>query len=346
MQSEGKIVLKLSVGYQNSEKYSFSSIVEQYSQSIEEVYFAWVDNPSGRSMIGGYDGYFDYSLQNTLIDELKRIKEKDIKLDLLFNANCYGEDAISEVQRGRVYSVIDFLEEQGIRPDIVTTTSPAIAYMIKKQYDNIELKASVNMRISSVKGMQYVSHLFDSYCVAKECNRDLERLKQLRKWATDNGKKITILANSGCMRECSGQIFHDNMVAHEAQISKQKNIDFLPYMCWTYLKDKKNFAAVMQNTWIRPEDIDQYEGLADTIKLATRAHQLPAMVIGAYARRQYFGNLLDLFEPGFSPAFAPYTIDSSKIPADFWNVTTECDKDCIHCDYCKNVLENSLVLNL
>ena len=250
------------------------------------------------------------------------------------------------MQRGRVYSVIDFLDDHGIQPDIVTTTSPAIAYMVKERYDNIELKASVNMRISSVKGMQYVAHLFDSYCVAKECNRDLERLKQLREWTTDNGKKITILANSGCMRDCSGQIFHDNMVAHEAQISKQKNIDFLPYMCWAYLKDKKNFSAILQNTWIRPEDIDRYEGFVDTIKLATRAHQLPAMVIGAYARRKYFGNLLDLFEPGFSPAFAPFAIDSSKIPKDFWEVTTECNKDCEHCNYCKDVMEKVMVLNI
>lgn len=339
-------MLKLSVGYQNSDRFSFASLVEQYAQSIEEVYFPWVDQPSGRSVIGGYDGYFDYSLQNTMLDELRRIKAQNIKLDLLFNANCYGEDAISEVLRGRVCSIIGFLEEQGLLPDVVTTTSPAIAHMVKENYGDIELRASVNMRISSVKGMQYVAHLFDDYCVAKECNRDLERLKQMRQWATDNGKKITILANSGCMRDCSGQIFHDNMVAHEAQIAKQKNIDFLPYMCWTYLKERKNFPAVLQNTWIRPEDIDRYDGLADTIKLATRAHHLPGMVIGAYARRRYFGNLLDLFEPGFGPAFEPYAVDSSKIPDDFWNVTTACNKDCEHCNYCKTVLDQALVLNL
>lgn len=339
-------MLKLSVGYQYSEKFSFASMVEQYAESIEEVYFSWVDHASGRSMIGGYDGYFDYSLQNTLVEELRRIKENNIKLDLLFNANCYGEDAISEVLRGRVCSVIDFLEDQGIAPEIVTTTSPAIAHMVKERYGDIELKASVNMRIGTVKGMQYVAHLFDSYCVAKECNRNLEQLKKMRKWADENHKKITILANSGCMRDCSGQIFHDNMVAHEAEVAKQKNIDFLPYMCWQYLKDRKNFAAVLQNTWIRPEDIHHYEGLVDTVKLATRAHQLPGMVIGAYARRKYFGNLLDLFEPGFGSAFSPYAIDSSKMPDDFWKVTTECNKDCENCSYCKQVIQDVLTLNI
>ena len=338
-------MLKLSVGYQYSDKFSFASIVDQYADSIEEVYFSWVDHASGRSMLGGYDGYFDYGMQNILLEELKKIKEKNMKLDLLMNANCYGEEAMSEVLRGRICSVIDFLASHDVAPDIVTTTSPAIAYMVKEQYENIELKASVNMKISTVKGMQYIAHLFDSYCVAKECNRNLEQLKAMSEWAKAHNKKITILANSGCMRDCSGQIFHDNMVAHEAQISKQKNIEFMPYMCWNYLKNKENWASVLQNTWIRPEDIDNYEGIADTVKLATRAHSLPGMVIGAYARRRYFGNLLDLFEPGFSPAFAPYVIDSSKIPANFWTVTTDCSKACENCEYCKRVLHASLTLN-
>ena len=117
-------------------------------------------------------------------------------------------------------------------------------------------------------------------------------------------------------------------------------------MCWNYLKDKANYPAILQNTWIRPEDIHRYEGLADTVKLATRAHRLPGMVIGSYARGRYYGNLLDLFEPGFGPAFAPYAVDSSKLPADFWSVTTGCDKNCECCDYCRKVMEQALVLNL
>ncbi len=339
-------MLKLSVGYQYNEERPFSDVISNYASGIESVYFPWLNFASGRSMLAGLDGYYDYGMQNTMIAELRRIKDMGIQLNLLFNANCYGEDAMSEMLRGRVYSVIDYLWEQDLLPSAITTTSPAIAHMIKEQYEDIQLTASVNMKIGSVKGMQYVAHLFDNYCVAKECNRDLSRLAELKAWAAENGKKITILANSGCMRDCSGQIFHDNMVAHEAEISKQKNIKFLPYMCYTYLKDPKNFVSVLQNTWIRPEDIDRYEGLADTVKLATRSHQLPGMVIGAYIRRKYAGNLLDLFEPSYSPAFAPYVIDSSKIPGDFWQHVTQCDKNCHKCGYCAKVLKDTLTLSV
>ncbi len=338
-------MLKFSVGYQCLERDSFADIVRCYARGIEEVYFAWTDAASGRSMIGGYDGYFDYGLQKRLSEELAAIKSLGIRLNLLFNANCYGEEAISRVLEGRVRSVIDFLSENALCPDSVTTTSPFIASIVKNCYQNIRTKASVNMKISTVKGMEYVAHFFDDFCVAKECNRDLDRLAELKRYAEMNEKRIYILANSGCMRDCSGQIFHDNMVAHEQEIAKQKNADFMPYTCWNYLKNPKNFVSVLQNTWIRPEDIQNYEGLVDGVKLATRAQALPGMVIDSYVRGRYYGNLLDLFEPGFGPAFAPYIIDSSKIPSDFFQRTTACDKQCHACGYCAEVLKKSLVLD-
>ena len=335
---------QLSVGYQYNEKVPFPSITDRYKNQIEEVYFSWVDSPSGRAVVGACGGYVDYRLQGVMLQELRQIQEQGIKLDLLFNANCYGEDAMSESLCQSVCSVIEYLREEGLSPSVVTTTSPAIAHMVRTRYEDIELRASVNMRIGSVKGMQYVAHLFDSFCVAKECNRDIPRLRAICEYARTHGKRISILANSGCMRDCSGQIFHDNMVAHEAQIAKQKNIAFMPYTCWNYLKDASHFPAVLQNTWIRPEDIHRYDGLVDLVKLATRTHDLPGMVIAAYARGEYFGNLLDLFEPSFTAALLPRILNSAKLPYDFWQRTTECDKDCDGCTYCRSVFEAAVEL--
>lgn len=336
-------MLKLSVGYQHNSEAPFSSIVSRYRNSIEEVYFSWIDQPSGRSVLGGCDGFFDYSLQSELVEELKKIKSFGIKLNLLFNANCYGEEAISRVLEKRIISIIDYLDSEGIIPDGITTTSPAIAYMIKEHYSNIDVKASVNMRIASIEGMSYVESLFDSFCLAKECNRDVSLLRELYAYAKERQKRITLLANSGCLRNCSGQIFHDNMVAHEGEIAKQKNIDFLPYTCYRVLRDTKNHSLVLKNTWIRPEDIDRYEGLCDSIKLATRMHALPGMVIDAYSRRKYSGNLLDIFEPGHGPLLAPFIVDNDRFPEDWFEVSTSCKKNCGSCHYCDSVCEKVFV---
>ena len=42
----------------------------------------------------------------------------------------------------------------------------------------------------------------------------------LKAWADANGKSLHFLVNSGCMNYCSGQSFHDNLVAHEAEIAE------------------------------------------------------------------------------------------------------------------------------
>ena len=338
--------MKFAVGFQlyGNDEEPFSELVKEYKEKISEVFFAWQDTPSCRSGITTRHGYTDWSAQKRTEEELRAIKALGIKLDLLFNANCYGEYAISEKLANEVISQIEYLNDTAGGIDIITTTSPAIAHTVKKNFPDIEVRASVNMRIGTIKGMEYLCDLFDSFHVQREYNRDLKQIKELREWADSVGKKLVILANSGCFSHCSGQIFHDNMVSHESQICEVANMkDFEPYVCWRMLKDRKNWSMLLQNTWIRPEDIHNYEGLIDTVKLATRMHALPGLVIGAYARGYHIGNTLDLFEPGFGRALSPYVINNTAFPEDWFERTAKCQKNCHMCSYCDSVLEKVLL---
>lgn len=344
--SEVRRKMKFAVGFQLYEdgEAPFSEIVRIYREQISEVFFAWQDIETGRSAVATRHGFTDWGAQRHLEEELSRIKHMGIKLDLLFNGNCYGAYALSEKLANTVISVLSHLEETVGGVEILTTTSPAIAHTVKKHFPTIEVRASVNMKIGTVKGMEYLSDLFDSFHVQREYNRDLAHLRMLREWADANGKKLVMLANSGCFSHCSGQIFHDNLVAHESEVCEVKNMDdFLPYVCWRTLKDRSNWHRILQNTWVRPEDLCHYEGLIDTVKLATRMHALPGLVIDAYARRSFYGNTADLFEPGFGRALAPYVIDHQRFPVDWFETTTSCDKLCHKCSYCKTVFESMLV---
>lgn len=339
-------MIKYAVGFQltHPEEEPFSSIVACYRNYISEVFFSWRGMPSGRSNININHELTDKTVQQRIEKELKVIKDMGIKLDLLFNGNCYGANSLSVMLQNNVCSIINYLNKVVGGIDVVTTTSPAIAHMVKTNFPEIDVRASVNMKIGTIKGMEYLSSLFDSFCVERERNRDLSYLKMLKDWADENNKKLILLANSGCFAHCSGQIFHDNNVAHEAEIEKVENIqDFNPYVCWRSLKDRKNWVKVLQNTWVRPEDVDKYEGLIDTVKLATRIHSLPGLVIDAYSRRSYFGNTLDLFEPTLSSAIAPFIINNSAFPEDWFEKTTKCDKICNKCNYCQEVLDKVLM---
>lgn len=338
--------MKFAVGFQLYDvgEEPFSHIVETYKDHISEVFFAWQDIPTGRSAVATRHGYTDYSAQQRLEAELKAIKSMGIKLDLLFNGNCYGQYAMSEKLANTVRSTIDHLYAIGCGVEIVTTASLAIAHTVKTYYPEIEVRASVNMKIGTVKGMEYVSDLFDSFHVQRDYNRDFAHLRSLKAWADQHGKKLILLANSGCFAHCSGQTFHDNMVAHEAEVCEVSNLkDFMPYVCWKMLKNRDNWHMLLQNTWIRPEDLHHYEDLFDTVKLATRMHELPGMVIDAYVRGHFYGNTLDLFEPGFGTALAPYVINNSAFPEEWFTTVTSCDKLCHSCTYCKEVLQQVLL---
>lgn len=334
--------MKFSVGYQlrEQDEETFLSIIESYKDHIAEVYFPWLDIPSGRGSLTNNEGYICWEAQNILVNDLKAIKSMGIKLDLLLNGNCYGADSMSVTLSNKILSVLEYLKSMDCEVDVVTTASPAIAFMVKKHFPDLEVRASVNMRIGTVKGMEYAKHLFDSFYICRDFNRDLTRIKELKTWADTNGKALYILANSGCMRECSFQTFHDNLVAHNENVMQTKNIKgFLPYACWNYLKDRKNWVSILQNTWIRPEDVHHYEPYISMMKLATRMHVLPKMVVDAYAKSEFRGNLLDLLEPGFGPALAPYVLDNDKFPADWFEQTSRCNKKCEQCHYCKSVLQ-------
>lgn len=338
--------MRYAIGYQLSgpDEEPFLELVRDYREHIAEVYFPWADMPSGRAALATQRGYTDWTAQRRLEEDLIALREMGIRLDILFNANCYGRYAASELLRNQVASVLDYLQDLLGGVQTVTTTSLAVAHIVKEHFADVEVRASVNMRIGTVKGMQYVADVFDGFQMQREHNRDLAYVRELLAWAQSAGKRLYMLANSGCMTWCSGQTFHDNLVAHEQEVDETHNLPgFMPHACWNYLRDPQHWVSVLQNTWIRPDDVHHYEGLFPYLKLATRMHARPRAVVRAYVEQRYRGNLLDLMEPGYSPAFAPYVLDNERFPQDWFERTSTCDHACHRCDYCQSVLDRALV---
>ncbi|MBQ7292981.1 MAG: hypothetical protein IJW79_04490, partial [Clostridia bacterium] len=106
--------MKFSVGFQlyEGDEEPFSEVVKLYRDKISEVFFAWQDIPTGRSGIASMHGYTDWTAQRRTEEELHKIKALGVKLDLLFNANCYGQYSLSEKLANTVTSVIEHLQQE------------------------------------------------------------------------------------------------------------------------------------------------------------------------------------------------------------------------------------------
>ena len=301
--------MKFMVGLQNRNDSFLQSIIEN-KDHIYEVYFSWGDFANGRNNQIQSEEFTAWEMQKWQAEALEKLSDAKIPLNILFNANCYGRDSQSRAFFNKIGSTVDYIQSNfGL--ESVTTTSPLIAKFIKNNFDGIEVRASVNMEIGTVQGMKYLAEYFDSYYMKREYNRDFDRIKELKSWCDENGKKLFMLANSGCLNFCSAHNFHDNLVAHESEISAMNNAYNFAGICHEYLKNPDNYQGLIENTnFVRPEDMYKYDSFFEAAKLATRVHKTPSIVLESYIRARYSGDILRLLEPSHS--IYPYVIENGE----------------------------------
>jgi len=288
--------MKFSVGYQRDAAWVDEIVNRRIA--VYDVYFALGKMASGRAAVSNVEAQ---------LEDLGRIADAGIALNLLFNANCYGGKALAKSFFAEVGETIErFAAEDALKS--VTTTSPLIARFVKENFPAVKTRASVNMEIGTEEGMDYLSEVFDGYYLKRELNRDLAAVRRAKAWCDAHGKELFLLANSGCLNFCSSHLFHDNLVAHEAEIAKEDNGYVYRGTCWQWLAKKENRAKWSARTnWIAPEAVAQYEGLVTAMKLATRISAHPTMILASYAAGSHLGDIKTLLEPNHSSLFKEET---------------------------------------
>ena len=327
--------MKFTVGYQADD--SLGETILRHKDSVVEIYFPWEGFTSGRGVVQ------DRFVQRKMETDLEKFAQEGLATNLLLNGNCYGRYAQA---RSFFQSVGDTVAELIDRYKLgsVTTTSPLIAKFLKANFKDIEVRASINMEIGTVEGFNYIAQWFDSYYLRREFNYDYNRLETAKKWCEQNGKKLYLLANSGCLNFCSAHNFHDNLVAHQHEIAEMDNAYEFRGVCFDYLsKPEKRRNFLRDTNFIRPEDLPLYEPYFDAVKLATRTNRNPVAVLEAYLAGRFSGNLPELLEPNHAERFYPAVIENSRLPADFGRRVLHCRKNCAKCGYCAAALEQSLV---
>ena len=285
--------MRFSAGYQADAAWIDALVARR--DALYDVYFAFGSMPSGRKAVSGVDRQ---------LEDLGRLADAGIPLHLLFNANCYGARAQARTFFAEIGETIERFAADGALTG-VTTTSPLIAKFVKDNFPQLETRASVNMEIGTEEGMDYLADVFDGYYLKRELNRDLEAVRRTKTWCDAHGKKLYILANSGCLNFCSSHIFHDNLVAHEAEIAREENGYAYGGTCWKWLAKPENRAKWLARTnWIAPEDVARYEGLCAAMKLATRINAHPIRILESYATGSHLGSVMSLLEPDHSALFA------------------------------------------
>jgi len=297
---------------------------------IREVFFAWPGVLSCRPA-----PEWTPELRAQMSDDLKWARANGIELDTLFNCNCYGDKAISPELADFVSRTMREMDAEGLLPETVTTTSPFVATILRKDFPQVKIRWSVNQRVHGSVGFECVDELFDSFYVSREHHRDLVYLQDMSRWAKKHGKTLGMQVNSGCLRQCPFQTFHDNLHGHGriAQSKVGESFDFSVFRCKTNY-ERGNYEDFLRSTWLRPEDMPRYEPYVDFVKIATRRHPYPVKVLDAYATNSYRGNLADLMDPVHH---FPKSFDNERFSrSQMWPSVLNCREanNCRHCGKC------------
>ena len=338
-----KVGRKFAIGYQMGGEMTsddWIEVISRYRESILEVYFAMPGDMSGRAPAGlKLEGKKTDELLEAFWNDLERLKAMDVSGVMLFNSACYGVENQSQKLLDHVGESIEAVRRH-IDLKAVTTLHPAIAQYVKSHYPELKVRSSINMHIGTIHQMELVSKYFDGFYLNRDYNRDLEHIRNVRRWCDENGKSLHLLANSGCIYQCPHHHYHENIVAHIDEIvSKESAYKGTLAPCFRMLTDKSIQFWVLRNTWIRPEDIRHYADLFDTIKLATRESSEPEYTLLAYTTEKWNGNLLDILEPGHGNVEGMPLVINSRFPEDWFEHTTHCGHHCDSCGYCKTVFE-------
>lgn len=313
----------------------FREICGKYSSRIKEVFFAWPGVTASRPMAPWTD-----ERRELIYADLAWCRENGIELDAIFNANCYGDIAISTELADHVTKMLGEMDAKGLLPEHLTTTSPFIATVVRRRFPSMKLRISVNVYAENSISLSYVTDLFDSFYAGIDRHRRIDYLRMMSGWARERGKSLCIYANSGCLKDCIFRQFHNNLHGHNrmGQSAAGEQFGFSTFLCRTNY-ERGNYADFLRANWLRPEELPEYEKYADVVKLATRRHADPEAIIRAYATYSYDGDMAKITDPFFD---FPFSVDNAALGrSPLWPQVRDCPDahDCRRCGRCAALLE-------
>lgn len=323
----------LSVGW--FDNVSFIDVCSKYSDRIKEVFFAWPGVTASRPMD-------DWTVERRerIIEDLMWARRNGIELDTIFNANCYGDIALSEELADHVTEKLREMDAVGLFPEHLTTTSPFIATVIRQRFPSVKIRFSINMDIATEIALKYVDELYDSFYAGRNEHRRIDYVAKLGAWAREHGKMMGLQANPGCLRNCPFHQFHNNLHGHNRmrQSAVGEKFGFSVFRCRTNY-ERGNYEDFLRGIWIRPEDLPLYEPHVGVVKLATRRHPNPEAIVRAYATYSYEGDLAAIMDPFYR---FPKSIDNKSLGASpLWPEVRDCKlaDNCVNCGKCSMLLK-------
>ena len=302
---------------------------------IREIYLSGPQEYAGSGRITTEQSFDEF--ENTV----NRIHDEGIRVNLLMNSVCEGSDWYSAQV---LKKTMDYLGRavEGLGIEALTIANPMYIREVRKNFPEVEICASVLGDIDCIdKAVIYKKAGADGFTPDVNINRNLRLLKKIRE---KTGLEIKLMVNEGCLFRCSFRKFHFNFISHKSRnptIDKgrgEENVFSLNCIQVT----RNDHAQVFKSGWIRPEDLERYEGISGYFKLVgrTSSKSMICRSLEAYMGQTWNGDLLELMAGNLYSWGMSHLMHLDNRGLDnigFFDKVTSCDRECIDCDFCDKV---------
>jgi len=282
--------------------------------------------------------------------QIEKLNQNNIAFNFLLNTNTF----LSSLLSFKLSAYLIQLKELGITH--ITVGNLEQCRFIKDNFDSFKVCISSTFGIKTVSQIKSCENSgADSvYVDSIYINRNFERLREIiRNTSID----IKLYANISCISRCPITKKHYDIFANnQNEVTLSQNDIFFASCSLVKLKSKVEW---IQMQWIRPEDIDKYEGEGFIFfKLSDRLAptNIILQIAQAYLNRKSPQNLFPLIERdgvkykniGFGLIGSlPLFIDSKQIPYNFIEhfKKGECTSIDKNCSYCNHIAERAIHYN-
>ena len=320
------------------------SLNKSSNNRVKEIYLSGPQQYSGSGRVAPEIGEVEF------INIVNEIHNEGIRVNLTLNSTCEGIDWYSnKVIDSTIEYVRRMHEKHGI--EAITLANPRYIMEVKRRLPDIEICASVLGDIDCVqRAVLYKKAGVDVISVDVNINRDLQLLREIKE-ATDT--ELKILVNEGCLYKCPYRKFHFNITSHAAKEVNHSGVDysFADFFDICNQVVGEDHSQILKSGWIRPEDTRKYGDITTFFKIVGRTQKSSRVLRAtkAYMEECWDGDLLDLMDANlgsFSVNRGAYLNNKKLGEYDFFNKVTTCNRKCSQCNYCKNIVDELLALDV
>jgi len=285
------------------------------SSSVDTFFGQITDDPFG----GGRGSFLVPKATREHAKEfIAEARRQGFHFNYLLNGACQDNLEMTREGNRALFNHVEWVASTGA--DMVTVTLPILLVWIKRHFPQFQVVVSSWARVANTKRAKYWEDIgADEIILAESATRDFAALHSMRRALRC---KLEVIANPSCLYFCYLDTNHINMMTHAAQGGHVSG-GFVLDHCQVYCQRMKlgHPDELLKARWVRPEDVSDYEGLVDSLKLLERFRTTDTLmqVVNAYERRRFDGNWVELLTLPRRKAHNPPNLEYLIRP-DFVNI--------------------------